>query len=75
MNFKIRTFKTIVNVIGLSATLLGAVALMDSVMHSAYGIVSIVSVIGYMGVGITLLIVGKQLNYALMDAEIDQRQN
>jgi hypothetical protein len=75
MSFKIRAFKTIVNIIGLGATLLGAVALMDSVMHSAYGIVSFVSVIGYMGVGITLLIVGKQLNYALMDAEIDQRQN
>ena len=73
MNFKIRTFKTIVNVIGLSATLLGAVALMDSVMHSAYGIVSFVSVIGYMGIGIALLIIGKQLNYSLMDAEIDQR--
>jgi len=73
MSFKIRAFKTIVNIVGLGATLLGSVALMDSVMHSDYGIVPFVSVVGYMGIGITLLIVGKQLNYALIDIEIDDR--
>jgi len=75
MDFKIRAFKTVVNLIGLGATLLGAIFLMDAVMHSEYGIVSFASVVGYMGIGITLLIVGKNLNYALMDLEASSGNN
>lgn len=75
MDTKIRIFKIIVNLVGLGATFLGTLALFDLVLNNDWnGILPFITVVGFMGPGIALLIVGKQLNYALMDIEIDQRK-
>jgi|JYMV01.1.fsa_nt_gi nicotinamide riboside transporter PnuC len=67
---KIRIFKTIINIIGLFATLMGAVALWDLVLNNDWnGILPFITVVGFMAPGIALLIVGKQLNYALVDID------
>jgi|JYMV01.1.fsa_nt_gi hypothetical protein len=74
MDFKIRIFKTIALTIGLVITLLGLTALFDSVMHSDYSMVSIVSIVGFLGIGLILLSVADSLKFALMDSEIDQKK-
>ncbi len=69
---KIRIFKTIINIIGLFATLMGAMALWDLVLNNDWnGILPFITVswIILVGAGIALLIVGKQLNYALVDID------
>jgi len=49
---------------------MGAVALWDLVLNNDWnGILPFITVVGFMAPGIALLIVGKQLNYALVDIE------
>jgi hypothetical protein len=74
MDFKIRIFKTIALTIGLVITLLGLTALFDSLMNSDYSMVSIVSIVGFLGIGLILLSVADSLKFALMDSEIDQKK-
>ena len=66
----VRFWKTVIMMVGLFCVTLGLVSFFDALIHQDNSIVTLVSIVGFGGIGIALLSVANTLKYAIIDDSI-----